>query len=158
MTAPEAALEQITNYLEIRPDLGTAGQPTAQQFTAVREAGYEVVINLLPTFAPAYLTGEPDLVTGLGMEYLHIPVIWEHPTSDDLRQFFQAMRDHHGKKIFTHCAMNMRVSAFVFLYRVLIEQTPVETARQDMARIWEPIEPWRIFLEEQLNQPQAWAD
>ena len=68
-------LDQITNYLKISEDLGTAGQPFRQQFNFVKEAAYDVVVNLaLPTSTNA-IPDEGDLVRSLGMEYIHIPVL-----------------------------------------------------------------------------------
>jgi protein tyrosine phosphatase (PTP) superfamily phosphohydrolase (DUF442 family) len=143
-------LDEIINYLEIDPWLGTAGQPTREQFAAVKDAGYAVILNLLPGSSPKALPDEPELVAGLGLDYISIPVIWEQPTHSDLDQFFQAMRANQGRKIFVHCAMNMRVSAFVFLYRVLVKGEPVETAEQSMHEIWEPDPTWQAFIEGEL--------
>jgi hypothetical protein len=43
-------LAGILHFLPISARIGTAGQPTAAQFALIREAGYDVVINLaLPT-------------------------------------------------------------------------------------------------------------
>lgn len=144
-------LQSIINYLEINPFLGTSGQPEPDQFRLIQEAGYQVVINLLPTTSPDAITGEEELVASLGMQYVHIPVAWQSPQPSDLQQFFQAMAETHGKKVFVHCAMNMRVSAFVFLFRVLTENTPVETAMEEMAKIWEPDATWQKFIDDRLD-------
>jgi protein tyrosine phosphatase (PTP) superfamily phosphohydrolase (DUF442 family) len=74
MTAPQ--LSDIYNFLAVSDDLGTAGQPTAEQLAAVKAAGYDVVINLALGTTPRDLPREADLVTGQGMEYIHIPVIF----------------------------------------------------------------------------------
>src|ERR1700757_3355019 len=114
-------LSGIYNFRSIDDKLGTAGQPTEEQFQAVRDAGFEAVINLaLPTSDNA-LPHEGGIVTGLGMAYVHIPVNFQAPTAQDFRAFCGAMRAFEGRRIFVHCAANMRVSAFVYLYRVLHE-------------------------------------
>src|SRR5215510_14560038 len=60
-------LSEIYNFRAVGDRLGTAGQPTEQQFQAIRDAGYEVVLNIaLPTSDNA-LPNEGSLVTGLGM-------------------------------------------------------------------------------------------
>ena len=67
--------------------LGTAGQPTEGQFRTIREAGFEAVVNLgLPTSDNA-LPNEGSVVTGLGMSYIHIPVNFQAPTSQDFQSF-----------------------------------------------------------------------
>jgi protein tyrosine phosphatase (PTP) superfamily phosphohydrolase (DUF442 family) len=61
--------------------LGTAGQPTAAQFDAVKDAGYEVVINLALGTTPRDLPNEPGIVAAHGIEYVHIPVVFDAPTT-----------------------------------------------------------------------------
>jgi hypothetical protein len=46
MKPSPTSLTEIYSYLAIGEKLGTAGQPTPDQFWKVREAGFEVVINL----------------------------------------------------------------------------------------------------------------
>ena len=116
---PLQAINGILNYLRISGTLGTAGQPDPGQFTAIRAAGYEAVINLaMPDYTNA-LTDERELVVAQGMSYIHIPVVWEEPTTQDLELFFGAMDELAGRKVFVHCALNYRVTCFVLLYRVI---------------------------------------
>lgn len=153
MAAPE--LSDIYNFLEISDNLGTAGQPTAEQLTAVKDAGYDVVINLATGATPRDLANEPELVAAQGQEYIHIPVIWEEPTADNLEQFFAAMDAHQDQKCFVHCIANMRVSAFVFLYRVLRQGMPLEDAKATMNLLWEPNPVWQKFLDDALAREQG---
>ena len=141
----------ITNFLQIDPNLATAGQPTRKQLEAIRDAGYEVVINLLPAGVDGALPGEGEVVRALGMEYVHIPVGGSAPTHKDLTRFFAALEEHRGRKVFVHCLLNMRVTAFVFLYRVLREGAPVGEAREIMRRVWTPNGAWAKFIDEQLS-------
>ena len=84
-------LSEIYNFRAIGERLGTAGQPTASQLRAVREAGFEVVINLaLPTSDNA-LANEDSVVTRFGMAYVHIPVDFKTPTSQDFHAFCRVM-------------------------------------------------------------------
>jgi hypothetical protein len=48
----------------------------------------------------------------------------------------------------------MRVSCFVFLYRVLRLGLPVETALQNMLAIWQPNEVWQRFIDAILQDQQ----
>jgi protein tyrosine phosphatase (PTP) superfamily phosphohydrolase (DUF442 family) len=149
-TSPEA-LSEIYNFRAIGERLGTAGQPTADQFRTVRAAGFEVVINLaLPTSDNA-LANEGSIVAGLGMSYVHLPVNFEAPSSDNLRAFCAVMDAFDGRRVFVHCAANMRVSAFVFLYRVLRQRVDIDDAEHDLHAIWEPDEIWSCFIRKQLE-------
>ncbi len=140
-------MEQILNFLPISTHLGTAGQPTPEQFATIRAAGYEVVINLaMPTSTNA-LPKEAALVREQGMEYVHIPVVWEAPTLTDLERFLAVMDRLQGKKVLVHCALNMRVSCFVLLYRVLRQGVPLDEARETMLTIWQPDLVWQSYIE-----------
>jgi protein tyrosine phosphatase (PTP) superfamily phosphohydrolase (DUF442 family) len=146
------ALEEITNFLRISDAIGTAGQPTAAQFAAIKAAGYEVVMNLAMPDSTNALPNEGELVAEQAMDYVHIPVVWERPTIRDLEQFFEAMDRYRGKRVFVHCALNMRVSVFVCLYRVLRENTPFEVASEAIHKIWEPDAVWESFLHQAVRE------
>jgi protein tyrosine phosphatase (PTP) superfamily phosphohydrolase (DUF442 family) len=139
-------LHQIRNFLSLSDRIGTAGQPTAEQFADVRAAGYEFVVNLAMRNSTNALPDEREVVTGLGMDYVHIPVVWEAPSVDDARRFFDAMDAAAGRKVFVHCAMNMRVSAFMYLYRTVRERVDPDVAAADLHRLWTPNAVWQQFL------------
>lgn len=148
-------LTTIYNFLPISESLVTAGQPTEEEFPLLHKAGYEIVVNLaLPTSTNA-LPDERSVVEAAGMTYVPIPVQWETPTLSDLEQFFQVLQTSGDRKIFVHCAMNMRVSAFVYLYRRIYEKTDAAIALADLHRIWEPNPTWQAFIEQALAHYQA---
>ena len=145
-------LSSIYRYRWISQTLVTGGQPTREQFASVREAGVEVVINLaLPTSDNA-LPDEGALVTGLGMVYVQIPVNFEGPTTRDFEAFCGVMRGFEGRRKLVHCAANMRVSAFIYLYRVLCEGVSKSVAEEDLLAIWKPEGVWEKFVDEQLRR------
>ena len=76
-------LSTIYNMVHVAEGLGTAGQPTTAQLAAIKDAGDEVIINLATGTTPRDLPNEAAVVATLGMEYIHIPVVWEHPTEAD---------------------------------------------------------------------------
>jgi protein tyrosine phosphatase (PTP) superfamily phosphohydrolase (DUF442 family) len=145
-----ANLSDIYNFQSVSETLGTAGQPTAAQFDAVKDAGYEVVINLAMGNTPRDLPNEPQLLADHGIDYVHIPVVFDEPTDDNLNQFFDAMEANQDKKCFVHCIANARVSAFVMLYRVSRQGVPVQEADAMMRQIWEPNPTWQAFIDQHL--------
>lgn len=137
----------MENFLRLSPRLASGGSPTLAELQELRDAGCEVVINLaLPTSQGALLA-EDEHVRGLGMEYISIPVIWSNPTRENLLDFFAAMDACRERSIFVHCQKNMRVSAFIYLYRVLRLGADPQEARKDLARIWEPEGVWEVFIQ-----------
>jgi protein tyrosine phosphatase (PTP) superfamily phosphohydrolase (DUF442 family) len=143
--------DQIQDFLAIRPDLLTAGQPMPDQFDDIRSAGCQVIINLAAPQSPDYIPEEKEIVESLGMEYVPIPVEWEAPKPADLQVFFSTLDRLKGQKLFIHCARNMRVSAFIFLYRVVRLDEPVQACLSDLNLIWQPTPLWQAFIDAQLN-------
>ncbi|MBC8142280.1 MAG: protein tyrosine phosphatase family protein [Armatimonadetes bacterium] len=135
--------------------LATAGQPTATQFALVRDAGFDTVINLAPEDSTGALADEDLIVENLGMNYVPVPVRWQNPTDADLHRFFAEMDERKQReKLFVHCIANMRVSAFMYLYRVSREGVAEPEARAAMHSIWTPNETWQAFLHAEFNDDQ----
>jgi len=148
MPAHDASV--IRSFLPVSDTLCTSGQPTREQFALIRAAGYQVVINLAMPDSTDALPDEGEIVAGLGMDYIHIPVVWLSPTAADLERFFEVMERNQGKRVWLHCVVNMRVSVFVFLYRIIRQGAPLAAARETMLHIWEPNEVWQRFIESSL--------
>lgn len=145
-------MKDIYNYLKISDSIATAGQPTKEQFEAVKGSGYQTVVNLALATSTNALADEKQVVEAQGMEYVHIPVIWENPTLEDVEQFFSVMEANTDKKVFVHCAANMRVSAFMYLYRCICKRISEEEAKKDLDQIWMPNEDWQKFIEQVIER------
>ncbi len=146
---PPAGEAQIRNFRRLDDWIATGGQPTAEQFRDLAAMGTQAVINLaLPTSTHA-LPDEPELVASLGMAYVPIPVVFEDPQAEDFDRFCAELVNRRGQKVFVHCALNYRVSAFVALNRVRQGWVPA-TAWAEMRTIWEPDDVWSGFLAAQL--------
>jgi uncharacterized protein (TIGR01244 family) len=153
MTA-SSELSSIHNYRAVDDAIGTSGQPTEKQLAAVADAGFRTVVNLALHDDPRYsLPDEAATVRSLGMAYVHIPVQFATPTEQDLLAFFEAMDAHGREKVWIHCAANMRVSAFLGLYRVLRQGWPQDRAFELMRGLWEPNEVWSAFIARMLAKP-----
>lgn len=143
--------EDIYNFRQVSPDLASSGQPREDQLVAIAAAGYHVIINLALHDDPRYsLPNEADSVRALGLEYVHIPVQFSAPTESDLERFFEAMQQHAGKRVWVHCAANMRVSAFLGLYRTLCQGCAKRQAFALMHEIWQPNPKWSEFIASRL--------
>ena len=146
-----SAPSDIHNYRAVDPALGTSGQPTAAQLGGIARAGFTTVINLALHDDPRYsLPDEAGTVEALGLAYVHIPVQFSAPTESDLMAFFAALQAHRDEKVWVHCASNVRVTAFLGLYRVIRQGWDRERAFELMRGIWEPNETWSSFIEAML--------
>jgi protein tyrosine phosphatase (PTP) superfamily phosphohydrolase (DUF442 family) len=145
---------QIYNFMQLSEKLLTGGMPTADQLTSAAQEGVQVIINLAPHDSPGALKDEPALATSLEMQYINIPVVWDRPTENDLRQFMDVMDTCGDKKVLVHCQANFRASAFVSMYRILRQGWKPEVALDVMHKIWDddayPV--WKMFIDDTLKR------
>lgn len=130
--------------------LWSSGQLSANDIARLPGLGIDVVVNLaLPSSSNA-LPGEADLVTREGIAYVQIPVEWESPELGQLAQFFGVVGAFQGRKMWVHCAKNMRVSVFLYLYRRLVLGESGEDAAHPLRDVWEPNDVWQAFMRDAL--------
>ena len=146
-----ATLDPINNFVPVTNTLGTSGQPTPEQFADIKNAGYDIVINLAMPSSENAISNEGELVTRQDMKYVHIPVKWDHPKRSDYDCFAGILNANPDTKIYAHCVVNMRVSAFTFLYRIIHQNIDPSEAKRVMAEIWEPHGVWEEFVDEILQ-------
>jgi protein tyrosine phosphatase (PTP) superfamily phosphohydrolase (DUF442 family) len=136
----------IRAYFKVNELLATSGQPTEEQFLEIAEAGYSLIVNLALSSSTYALSNEPEIVESNGMSYVHIPVDWEEPALSDLYDFFEVMQSSQDKKVWVHCALNMRASCFMYLYRLLVLGLPDAEANYPMSEIWQPTGAWETLI------------
>ncbi len=139
-------MNDILNYIKINELISTAGQPTKEQFQAIKDEGFEIVINLALSTATNALENEDKIVTQLGMTYIHIPVDFENPQISEVKQFLNIMQALAANKVFVHCALNYRVSAFMYVYHKYILQTPFEEVDLSLIEEFMPDEKWQRVM------------
>lgn len=142
---PEA-LAEVLNYRAYSPTFASSGQPTREQFQAIREAGFERVVYIAFSNGSRALDDADVLVESLGMSYLHIPVEWDAPAVEEFDLFAAFMSQDRDAPTLLHCQVNARATAFSFLYRVIHQNVPVAEAKADMNTVWQPNETWRDFI------------
>ena len=147
-------IEDIYNYLKLTDSLSSSGMPKPEQLSALAENGFQFVINLATPKSQGAISNEKELVEGLGISYLNIPVEWNNPTRTNLDEFMNAMGQHKDNKVFVHCQANFRATGFITLYRILRLGWTKQDAYQDMNRIWSPEENpvWDQFFAENLEE------
>jgi protein tyrosine phosphatase (PTP) superfamily phosphohydrolase (DUF442 family) len=145
-TAFAAELSDISNFREYSPGFASSGQPTQEQIELLKSEGFERIIYIAFSDSGKAIANEDVLVKELGMEYVHIPVIWDKPAASDFYAFADVMLRYPDKKSLLHCQVNYRASAFSFLYRILYQDVSVAEAKADMNTVWQPDETWRDLI------------
>ena len=138
--------ELAVNYVAATDRLHTAGQPDADTLAGLADQGFELVINLAPPSNQGAVPNEGKLVAEDGPTYVNIPVDWQQPTYADFELFSAVMSGARERKVLVHCQLNMRASAFTFLYRVVHEGVPPDEAMQALTAVWVPRDQWATFV------------
>ena len=139
--------------------LWSSGQLSERDIEQLPALGIEAVINLALPTSPRALADEADRVARLGIAYVQIPVLWEDPKPEQFHQFAAILAAFQGRKVWVHCAKNMRASAFIHLYRRRVMGHTEAEAGYPMREVWSPDEIWSAFIErillEKKSSPQS---
>ena len=144
--------KRIYNYRKVPNLFETSGQPGKQQLKLLAKKGYEVVINLAPSsIIEGSVINEAEILEKEEVEYIHIPVDFFKPTEIDFKEFVSNLEKNKNKKIWVHCAANIRVSAFVYKYRRDVLKLPHDEIIGDMESLWTPNKTWNSFLDLKID-------
>ena len=142
----------LLNRIDYSPSLTTAGQPTEAELPLIASAGYGRVIFLAFTNHPKAVAHEDDIVRGLGLQFVHVPVLWQSPSLADFEAFAAVMSAPSSDRTLVHCEVNFRASVFGFLYQVIYEGVDADAAMSLMHAIWIPNDTWERFIARVLDQ------
>ncbi|MCD9088459.1 sulfur transferase domain-containing protein [Stenotrophomonas sp. SY1] len=122
-SAAEATLRQP------RPNLITAGQPSAQQLRDAAASGVTTVIDLRQPDEDRGFD-EAALAEQLGLRYVRLPIAGASGiTADNARTLQRLLKQDKGTTLL-HCASSNRAGALLSLINAGIEGAPVEAALQ----------------------------
>lgn len=146
-------VRDILNFHEMTDQIAIGGQPTVSQLAQVADAGYSVVVNLAMHDSDNAIPEEGSVTASLGMSYIHIPVPSDAPTSTHVRKFFNVMDAFEGEKVFVHCVVSGRVSAFINRYMMLRKGASAEQATSPLLQRWLPAmeKPWTSIMKLELD-------
>jgi protein tyrosine phosphatase (PTP) superfamily phosphohydrolase (DUF442 family) len=144
-------MRSIYNFRKISEQLSCSGQPTEEQLKQLADDKYMVIVNLGLLNTKYSLPHEDELVESLGMDYHHIPVLFDNPQISELADFINYMDGHSGKKTIVHCAANYRASVFTGLYLFAAAKLDEKEMQEFIEDVWQPDAVWQQFLEEGLE-------
>ena len=151
LVASIASAQAPANLVSWRPGLTSSAQPSAEWLGKVKENKYDLVVNLAPPQAHGSLMNEGGIVGSKGVPYVNIPVNFGNPTAEDFRLFTEVLKANRERNVFVHCQVNMRGTAFSFLYRVIHEDADPRETLAKLQSVWNPDPVWKRFIEETLK-------
>ncbi|MGB6329519.1 MAG: protein tyrosine phosphatase family protein [Halarcobacter sp.] len=145
-------MQEIINYIKINDNISSSGQPTKEQFEEIAKDNYEIIINLSSDNSENKLENEDEILSKLGLIYIHLPVDFLSPTKKNLKDFIEILSFFSEKKVWVHCIMNYRVSAFMYVYHKYILKTPFENINLEVFEKWSPDEKWQEIMKTSLDE------
>lgn len=102
------------------PDIASSGQPRADQFQLLADAGYRTVIDLRP---PAESRGfdEAAAARAAGLAYENIPVTAQTLGDAEFDSLRALLKNPEARPAVVHCASANRVGALLIPYLMLDE-------------------------------------
>jgi uncharacterized protein (TIGR01244 family) len=117
----------LPNALCPMSDVATAGQPRADHFRRLADAGYKVVIDLRHPDEPRGFD-EAAAVREAGLRYENIPVTPPKLGDAEFDRFRTVLRDPANRPALVHCGSANRVGALLIPYFVLDEGRATDEA------------------------------
>ncbi len=147
-------LSQIGQVQQVHGLLISSGQPSIEALIQIREAGYQNIINLALQDASNALPHEDRIVLQQGMDYYHLPLLWDQPSVSQGLVILELLHHLREQPTWVHCALNKRVSCLIYLYRRYYMGVDLPTAQQLLEQIWQPDATWTGWMfavEQQLK-------
>lgn len=132
----------IENYYQYNSHLASGAQPSEAQIEALKEAGFEAVVNLSPVSTRNAITAEAAVVDNTGMTYVHFPVDCSHLQPHHYATFEGIVKGMKDKKIFVHCGGNIKSSCLIHMYDVLENGVDEAASLETLLKIHQPEEKW----------------
>ena len=117
----------LPNLREPGEGIISGGQPTPEHLQAARDAGYRTVINLrLPE--EKGVANEVEIVSGLGMEYVSLPIAGSAGLTRENTEAFALALETAEYPIVLHCGSGNRIGALFALKAFWIDGKSAEEA------------------------------
>src|SRR6267142_716372 len=117
---PAIPAGKIARYQMITEGLYRGGQPHHEGFRFLKQQGFKTVINL------RIESDEAEVVQGLGMNYVQIPIgdlmPWSKIPRGAIAKYFEIVNDPANYPIFFHCRRGAdRTGAMAAFYRIAVQ-------------------------------------
>ena len=121
--------EGLSNCFRVSDTLYRGAQPAREGFIELQRMGIRTVVNLRSEHS------DLQLIQGLGLNYVTIPMNAAFPKQEDFRRFLAVARDPAKQPVFVHCQHGSdRTGTAVALYRIAVEGWDREEAIREMTR------------------------
>lgn len=133
--AQESTGISAPNFLRVNEEFCTAGQPSLEDLTKLKEQGVKSILNLRRPHEDPILAEETKKAEALGLKYFNIPVDGSNLQETQADEFLRIVSKEENRPMLIHCGSANRVGGFWIIYRVLKDQWSFEKAEEEARRI-----------------------
>jgi protein tyrosine/serine phosphatase len=118
---------EIARFSTLDKGIYRGGQPSKEGFLFLKRMGVKTIVNLRAE------DDEGDLVRGLGLNYVHIPIRlifpWSRISESSIQKYFEVIDSPDNYPIFVHCRRGAdRTGALSAMYRINNQGWPADKA------------------------------
>lgn len=124
--------EDLGHFFKVNDRLYRGQQPTDKGFTILKERGIKTVVYL--HFSKSQAAHEKQVVEGLGMKFVHIPMSWITPPKEaQIKQWLKITGDSSQGPVFVHCQHGRdRTGTMIGIYRIAFDGWTYDQAYEEM--------------------------
>lgn len=137
------SVEHILHFKQVTQQIASSGQLNADEFQLIKLAGYQTLINLGMPDHPTAVKDEQARVNALNMRYFALPIPFDNPQRQHLKQFYRLMQASQNDKVWVHCVLNYRVSVFLYHYIQAIYGFDAQQAKAAVFSDWQANDVWQ---------------
>jgi protein-tyrosine phosphatase len=125
-------VQGIKNFGQVTPRLYRGAQPADKGYELLEKMGVDIIVDFRNE--KDLIERERQAVETRHIRFISIPWSAFHdPTTEQVRQFFQILRENPEKRIFVHCEVGAdRTGTMVALYRIATQGWAVDDAVREM--------------------------
>jgi protein tyrosine phosphatase (PTP) superfamily phosphohydrolase (DUF442 family) len=139
-------LNKINAFYQYSEKLAAGGQPSPENLQQLKNAGFDVIINISPASAKNALHDEHRLVENLKMDYIHFPVDCSNLRDIHYLTIRALLNSMEGQKVFMHCGGNIKTSNLIHMYNVLEKKMDEKESLQTLLKIQKPEAKWFSYF------------
>jgi protein tyrosine phosphatase (PTP) superfamily phosphohydrolase (DUF442 family) len=108
----------LSNFKQVNESLCRGAQPSDDGFRELAKQGVKTILDLRGGSGRS--SHESEVVRGLGMQYINVPLDgYEAPTADQVSKVMAVLNDPHAGKVFVHCRRGAdRTGTVLAMYRI----------------------------------------
>jgi protein tyrosine phosphatase (PTP) superfamily phosphohydrolase (DUF442 family) len=138
-TSGQAISSEIGNFEVVSKGLWRGAQPSHQAVHKLAQSGVKTIIDL--RYAGSGCSDEADLARQLGINYINIPLGFEHPSMGNIAKFLAIVAKPANQPVFVHCRQGAdRTGTLVGIFRIMHDHWTFSEAYNEMRK--HHFKPW----------------